>query len=282
MGGNPVRSYATRRTRVSRSASGEYSSDLASSAFSRNASIGLEILAARSGFATRGTGGFFGVRNAQKSRSCWLTSRSGVEPATSTTTFTSGAPAAIQPRIVSNSPASTGRIPKSTRSFGGGMSRSWIFLTSRLASGFPGTMAGPDLPPLSIARRVLRSSPPFFSRPPWQTTQRVNRIGSTSSWVRAALALKSPPRVLAPARTHAVILFTSALVGRFFPSGGMLPSASTSTSRLFSGFPGITTAPDSLPRRMPPRLPKSSEPLVLPPAWQRPQRATSSGRISVS
>ena len=48
----------------------------------------------------------------------------------------------------------------------GGISAARIFLIIRLSSGFPGIIAGPDFPPLSMLSRVRRSSPASFFLPP--------------------------------------------------------------------------------------------------------------------
>ena len=107
----------------------------------------------------------------------------------------SGAPAAIQRVSRSNSSAVMGLTLTLKVWLHGGICPVSIFLTIRLASGCPGTSAGPDFPPLSIAARDRKSRPPSFLWAPWQTVQCCSRDGRMSfsvSWAtRGSLSASS-------------------------------------------------------------------------------------------
>src|SRR5262249_37667805 len=71
----------------------------------------------------------------------------------------------------------------------GGISPLFTRSRSRLASGLPSVIAGPDLPPLRTKRRRRRSSPPFgFSASPWHSVQYAWKIGRTSALNAGAFA----------------------------------------------------------------------------------------------
>ena len=153
-GGRPVRSNVARRINVNRSAS-SFSANPADSSFCRmNASISFRT---RSAWSTIGISTGCGARKAQKLRSSSLTNASPPEVATSGSMPTSGAPAVIHFVSISISAGSIGFTLTSTSRSRGGISSAWILCRSKLSSGFPGLMAGPDLPPFSIADLVRRS-----------------------------------------------------------------------------------------------------------------------------
>src|SRR5437764_1366316 len=52
------------------------------------------------------------------------------------------------------------------------------FWNSRLASGRPGTRAGPLLPPAWAVERRARSRPPRFRSAPWQVRHRAARVAA--------------------------------------------------------------------------------------------------------
>src|SRR4029079_16270839 len=113
------------------------------------ASIGLATAA---GLFTEGIWGRTGFLNAHQDASDFLPDASS-----------HGAPFAIHSRIadisVADSPCLPGGIFRAP-------SRSIAFIR-RLWSGFPGTMAGPLVPPFSNVSRLRRSRPDIFAAP-WQ------------------------------------------------------------------------------------------------------------------
>ncbi len=149
--------------------------------------------------------------------------------------------------------------------------------SSRLLSGSPGTIAGPESPPLIIASREIICSPPA-ERAWWHNPQRSARIGRTlpskysspappfdaaAVSTRPAGFVTSASSQMAPAFTHWVSAAISPSVSLWF-LGGIFRSPVCITawiSRLLSGLPGTIAGPESPPLRMPARESSRSPPI---------------------
>ena len=116
-------------------------------------------------------------------RSSSLTRRSAKPCGGAGGSGTCGAPISIHCLNRSTSPGSIGLTLASTSRRRGGISPSRMRLSIRLSCGVPTTIAGPDLPPLRMASRELRSSSPSCFRGPWQTVHRRRRMGRMSCCV---------------------------------------------------------------------------------------------------
>ena len=112
-------------------------------------------------------------------RSCPPAAEAGSSPSKS-------APLSIQRRIKSMSPGANILSPI-------GIAPDAVFCNSRLCTGFPGTNAGPDLPPARRASRVRTSSSACGELSPWHATQFSLRIGAISDSKRGG-AGSSPTR----------------------------------------------------------------------------------------
>ena len=228
-------------------------------------------------WATFGTGGLFGLRKDQNRRSSPV--RGSSESWPGSWGGSACAPAAIQRRRVSTSPVLGGLTRYLKRRSAGGISSCTMRWKRRLASGSPGTRAGPDLPPRRRPARVLRSRPPSWARLPWQTTHLMRKMGSTSfslmsAWARAASAW--PSRSIQP-RMAAI-----SSRPRAASPGGMAPDTTLSSSRLRSADPGTTAGPDLPPFRIEAGALRSSSAWGADSPWQATQLFSMMGRIDES
>ena len=186
-----------------------------------------------------------------------------------------GAPCAIHALIFAVSASVGSSTANSFAIFSGGICPLKIREYIELASGFPGTSAGPDFPPFNRLAIVRRSNPPFWFNPPWQVTHRACKIPRTScSETRATVSTGGS------LSTHPRITSISASLNFALP-GGICPVTILSIKKLFAALPATIAGPDAPPFSAASSVRRSNFPCAAAP-WQPAHLALKTGPADAS